>query len=248
MRLHRKSQQNRGQQQMPLPTQTQRRKRLLRLLRSLRVLRRLPVPPRLRRLGSSLSIKDVIPPPERASVVPDEPLVVDVVVLGARPERQEVVQGPGELVAGVRVDGLEEAAHDPEVHGQDVQVAGDGAPGDGAEDRAGAEDHDFDGGGVLGGEAEGGGVVVVDLVDGAVERAPVHGAVGPVVPGVLDDEEDGDVHGHLPERGEGHARVHAEEDGHGVEDPDLGELDGEVGEEDHFRAVPLLGGGGDFAL
>lgn len=71
-------------------------------------------------------------------------------MLSTRPERQEVVQRPGELVAGVRIDGLEETAHDPQVHGQDVQVAGDGAPGDGAEDRAGAEDHHFDGRGVLG--------------------------------------------------------------------------------------------------
>ena len=89
---------------------------------------------------------------------------------------------------------------------------------------------------------------MVDLVDGAVEGTPVHGAVRPVVPGVFDDEEDGDVHGDFPHGGEGHAGAHAEEDGHGVEDPDLGELDGEVGEEDHFGAVPLFLDGGDFAL
>ena len=31
-----------------------------------------------------------------------------------------------------------------------------------------------------------------------------------------------------------------------MEEPDLGQLDGEVGEEDEFRAVPLFGEGGDF--
>lgn len=174
--------------------------------------------------------------------------MVNIVMLSTRPERQEVVQRPRELVAGVRIDSLEETADDPEVHSQDVQIASDGTPYDRAEDRAGAEDHDFDGRGVLGGQTEGGGVVVVNLVDGAVERTPVHGAVGPVVPGVLDDEEDGDLHGDFPERGEGDAGAHAEEDGHGVEDPDLRELDGEVGEEDHFGAVPLFSSGGDFAL
>jgi hypothetical protein len=174
--------------------------------------------------------------------------MVNIMMLSTRPERQEVVQRPGELVSGVCIDSLEKTAHDPEVHSQDVQIASDSAPCDRTEDCAGAQDHDFDGRGVLGCQTEGGGVVVMDLVDGAVERAPVHGAVGPVVPGVLDDEEDGDVHGDLPHGGEGDAGVHAEEDGHGVEDPDLGELDGEVGEEDHFGAVPLLCDGGDFAL
>jgi hypothetical protein len=33
-----------------------------------------------------------------------------------------------------------------------------------------------------------------------------------------------------------------------VEEPDLGELDGEVGEEDEFGAVPLFGCCGDFLL
>ncbi len=66
---------------------------------------------------------------------------------------------------------------------------------------------------------------MVDLVNGAVERAPVHGAMGPVMPGVLKDEEDGDVHQHLCERWKRNAGCHAEEDGHWVEEPDLGEFD-----------------------
>lgn len=221
---------------------------LLRLLGLLRLLCKLSLASRLGRLRSSLRVKDEIPPAERASIVSNEALVVDIVVLGAGPEGQEVVQRPGELVAGVCIDGLEETADDPEVHGEDVQVTGDGAPCDGSENGTGTEDHDFDGRGVLSGETEGGRVVVVDLVNRAVERTPVHGAVSPVVPGVLDDEEDSDVHCDLPHGREGDAGVHAKEFSHGVEDPDLGELDGEVGEENQLGALPLFLGGGYFSL
>lgn len=169
-------------------------------------------------------------------------------MIGASPERQEMMQGPGELKAGMRVDGLEQAEHDPDVHGQDVQVLGDGAPEDGGADRAEAEQHDLDRAGVLGREAEGGRVLVVDLVDVLVQRAPVQGAVQPVVPRVLEHEEDGDLVGHGEEGGEGDGGCQAEVLGHRVEEPDLGELDGEVGEEDELGAVPLFFGGWDFLL
>lgn len=223
-------------------------KRLLCLLCLLGLLCQLPLTSCLGSLWASLGIKTVIPPSEAASIVADEALVVDIVMLGAGPDGEEVVEGPWEVVSGVRIDGLEETEDDPEVHGDDVQVAGDGAPHDGAEDCAGAEDHDFNWRGVFGCEAEGGRVLVVDLVDAAIERAPVHGAMRPVMPGVLDDEEDGDVKGHLPEGGKRDASIHAEVDSHWVEDPDLWEFDGEVGEEDELRAVPLFLESWDFVL
>ena len=99
--------------------------------------------------------------------------MVHVVVLRAGPEGQEMVQAPRELVAGVRVYGLEQAQDDPEVHGQDVQVLSEGAPQHGAEDGADAEEHDFDRRGVFCREPEGRGVLVVDLVDCFVEGAPM---------------------------------------------------------------------------
>ena len=37
----------------------------------------------------------------------------DIMVLGAGPERKEVVQTPWKLVAAVRVDGLKQAEHNP---------------------------------------------------------------------------------------------------------------------------------------
>jgi len=175
--------------------------------------------------------------------------VVNVVVLSAGPERQEVVQTPWELVAAVRVDGLEHTEADPRVHGQDVEVLGDGAEDDWDSDSAEAEDHDFNRRGVLGGQTEGSGVLVVDLVDVLVEEgAGVHGAVHPVVPCVLEDEEDGNLVGHLVDAGEGNGSLEAEVLAHGVEHPDLGKLDGEVGQEDEGGALCLLPSSGNFLL
>lgn len=50
----------------------------------------------------------------------------------------------------------------------------------------------------------------------------------PVVPGVFEDEEDGDLVGHCEEGREWDRGAEAAVLGHGVEEPDLGELDCEV--------------------
>lgn len=193
----------------------------------------LPLAPPLGGLGAGFGVEDVVPPAEAAGVVADEALVVDVVVLGAGPEGQHVVQTPGELVAAVRVDGLEQAEDDPCVHGQDVQVLGDGAVQNGRADSSQSEDEDFDGRGVFSGHAEGRRVVVVDLVDVLVEvREDVHGAVRPVVPRVFEDEKDCNLVGHLQQRRERHTGLEAKELSHGVEEPNLGKFDGEVAEQD----------------
>lgn len=79
--------------------------------------RQLPLSSPLRSLGAGLGVKAVIPPPERAGVIADEFLMVGIVVIGARPERQEVVEAPRELISRMRIDCLEETKHDPEIHG-----------------------------------------------------------------------------------------------------------------------------------
>lgn len=114
-------------------------------LRSLLRLERLALASPLGSLRAALGVHKPIPPGERARVVANELLVVQIVVVSASPDGEEVVERPGEFVSGVRVDGLEETQHDPGVHGQDVQVLGDSAPENGAADGAKAEDHDFDG-------------------------------------------------------------------------------------------------------
>jgi hypothetical protein len=169
-------------------------------------------------LCAGLGVKNEVPPSEAASVVANELLVVNVVVLGASPEGQEVVQTPGELVTAVRIDGLEHAEKDPDVHSQDVEVLGDGAEYDGDTDSSESENHDFDGRRVLSSETKGRRVLVVDLVDVLVEeRAGVHGAVHPVMPCVLHDEEDGDLECHLVNAREGDGSLEAEVLAHRVE-------------------------------
>jgi len=89
---------------------------------------------------------------------------------------------------------------------------------------------------------------VVDFVDVLVKRTPVQRAVHPVVPCIFQHEEDGNLEGHFPERREGDGGRHADVLSHGVEKPNLWELDGEVGDEDEFGAIPLLFRSRDFLL
>ena len=72
--------------------------------------------------------------------------------------------------------------------------------------------------------------------------------MGPVVPSILEDEEDGDLEGHLVDARKRDGGAQTKELTHGMEEPDLRELDGEVGEEDEQRALPLFPGGGDLVL
>lgn len=90
---------------------------------------------------------------------------------------------------------------------------------------------------------------MVDLVDVLVEEgAGVHQTMTPVMPGVLQNKEDGNLISHLPHAGERDIGLEAEVLAHGVEQPNLGELDGKVGEEDEEGTLCLLPGGGDFLL
>lgn len=99
--------------------------------------------------------KEVVPPSEAGRVAVSERLVVVVVVIGARPERQEVSQRPGEVVSGVGVDGLEQSESDPDVHRQDVQVLSEETVQEGTGDGSLGEDEDLKRVGVLGGETDG---------------------------------------------------------------------------------------------
>ena len=81
---------------------------------------------------------------------------------------------------------------------------------------------------------------MVDFVDVFVGWAPVQAAVHPVVPGIFHHEEDQDLVGYLPPGGEGNGGGDSHHVCHGVEEPDLGEFDGEVLQEDEFGAVPLF--------
>lgn len=76
----------------------------------------------------------------------------------------------------------------------------------------------------------------------------MHGTMCPVMPGILQNEEDGDLVCHLPGAREWNGGLEAEVLAHGVEQPDLRELDGEMREEDEEGALRLFPGGGHLVL
>lgn len=67
---------------------------------------------------------------------------------------------------------------------------------------------------------------MVDLVDILVKRAPVESAMHPVMPGILENEEDADLEGHGQDGREGNASRKAEVLRHGVEEPRLSSVAG----------------------
>lgn len=156
-----------------------------------------------------------------------------VVVVCPRPEWNPVVHREGEVVTRVSVNRLEETERYPDVDGEDVQVLGYCTVEEGAAYCTHTEDEDLERVSVFCCQTEGSRELVMLLVDVLVEGTPVQGTVCPVVEHVLEDEEAGDLDGDLGPVGEGdrvgcETKVLAER----VEGPDLGELDGEVGEED----------------
>lgn len=68
------------------------------------------------------------------------------------------------------------------------------------------------------------------------------------MPCVLHDEEHGDLECHLAYRGKRDAVRQTEVDRNGVEEPDLGKLDGEMAEENQAGAFPLLLQGWDLLV
>lgn len=227
----------------------------------------LVLPTSLQRIRSVLRVETVVPPPETAGIVSNELFMMKIVVVGTCPEGEEVVQTPWEFISAVGINGLEQAQHDPDVHGEDVQIAREGTPQNGATDGAKAQNHDLDWRSILRGQPEGSRVLVVDLVDGLVQRAPVQRTVGEVVPGIFHHEEDGDLVGHGPEAREGDRGGESAKLCHWVEEPalrldgirtalqagllslpDLRQFDREMTQKHELGAVPLFLQGGHFVL
>ena len=102
----------------------------------------------------------------------------------------------------MRIDGLEQAERDPDVHGEDVQVAGEEAVEEGSADGTHSQNEDFERVSVLCRETEGCRILVVNFVDVLVQRAVVQRLVGEVVPCVLEDEEESNLAEHGLQVGE----------------------------------------------
>ena len=145
----------------------------------------------IRRL--TLGSAELVPPSERGRVTVGESHVMKVVVVGAGPEGYPVPQAPREIVSGVSVDGLEQPENDPDVDGDDVEVGSEETVEERSTDGTGTEDEDLEGVSVFSSQTERCAVLVVHLVDVLVEGTVVECSVGKVVPGVLEDEEEGDL-------------------------------------------------------
>jgi len=114
---------------------------------------------------------------------------MEIVVVGAGPERNDMLKRPWEIITRVRVDGLEKPQSNPHIDGDNMEVGSEIAVEEGSTDGTGAKDEDFGRVSVLGGETEGGAVFVVHLVDVSVERSVVQGLMSNVVEGILEDHE-----------------------------------------------------------
>jgi len=91
--------------------------------------------------ASDISAHGRIPPSEGARVVAQELFVVHIVVICACPERQEMMQRPREFVARMRVNGLEQSSDNPQVHGNNMEILGEGAERNWNADTAKRKDH-----------------------------------------------------------------------------------------------------------
>jgi len=112
-----------------------------------------------------------------------------------------MVQAPREIVAAVRIDSLEETGRDPEVHGQDVEVLSYQAPDDGDDNGTSTKDHGLNWRGIFRSKTERSRVLMVNLVDILVEEPIVENSMHPVMPCILQDEENRNLNCHcLPRR------------------------------------------------
>ena len=116
---------------------------------------------------------DVVAPTEGGREVVHKSHVVEIVVISTGPEGENVLERPREIVSTVSIDGLEETEDDPDVHGEDVEVAGAKDIENWTSDCPSTEDEDFCWMGVLSSKTEGGRVLVVNFVDVLVHGTPV---------------------------------------------------------------------------
>lgn len=198
--------------------------------------------------GGGLGAENVVPMSERRRVVADKVLVMVVVVVSTGPDGEEVAQRPGEVVARVRVNGLEKTHHDPTENGQKMDIAKQVGKQQGASDGTETSNGNLNGVGVLGSETKGSGVLVMLLVDVLVKRTVVEGTVEPVVPGILHEKEDGDLGSKGLESREVGRNVNVQEVANGLEAKDGHGLDKGVGNQDVLEALKLVVGAGDLGV
>jgi hypothetical protein len=204
--------------------------------------------PLLGSLGSSFGIHNIIPPSETACVVTNETFMVNIMMLSTGPKRNEVVQTPREVVATVGIDCLEKTGGNPEIHSEDMEILREQGPEDRDHYSPSTKDHRLNWRSIFGRETERCRVLVVNLMDVLVQRTPVHRSVHPVMPSVLQHEEDSNLSSYCRPVWKRDPSIHSACFGHGVEEPDLRQFDRNMAEEDEFGARPLLCHRGDFLV
>jgi len=184
---------------------------------------------------------DVVAPTEGGGEIVHESHVVEVVVISTSPEGEDMLERPREIVSAVSVNGLEETEDDPDVHGEDVKVSGAKDVENRTGDRPSTEDEDFSWMGVLSSKSEGSRVLVVNFVDVFVHGTPVEGLMGEEMEHVFVNEEERDLECDIFPSGEGNLPgAHSETLGNWVEQPNQGELYGEMRKKYALRALPLV--------
>lgn len=126
-----------------------------------------------------------------------------------------------------------------------MHVLSEQAPKDRYNNGTGTKNHGFDWRSVFSGQTEGSRVLVVNLMNVLVEEAPVKDSVHPIMPCIFQNEEDRNLNRHCLPRREWDTSIHTARLGHWVKEPDLRQFDGEMTEENEFRACPLFLHGGD---
>lgn len=171
--------------------------------KSLRLFRisRSVLPPTLDRFRTIFRVQNIVPPPETARVIANKLLVMKIMVIRPSPEREEVVKAPRKFVAAVRIDGLEQAKDNPDIHCEYVQMSSYCTPNNGTSNSAKTENHDLNWRRILGGHTEWSGILMMNLMNSLIQWAPMESTVWKVMPRIFHDEENRDLIGHSPDRG-----------------------------------------------
>jgi len=99
--------------------------------------------------------------------------MVDIMMISACPEREEVVQAPWKFISRMCINSLEKTSDDPNIHGQNVQILGDCTPDDRNANGTEGQNHGLDRRRIFSSEAERCAVLVVEFVDFLVKRGSV---------------------------------------------------------------------------
>jgi hypothetical protein len=129
----------------------------------------------------------------------------------------------------VRVDSLEETEDNPEVDGDDVQVLGEVAVDERAEDGTGTKNEHFGRMGILCRQTKWSAILVMNLMNVLVQHTSVQCLMSDEVEEVFEEKEQEDLGRHGFQRGERDlVSLHSKLFSGRVEEEDKGEFDGKM--------------------